>query len=170
MNRRRKHVLQTKEKEICWPQENRHFAKALGARGDNLVEVEFEDGTSSLVLLPARFNKKLWIRSGTFLVVEQQSGKETGDKGRISGTIEDVLYKNDIDHLRRQKFWPAAFESKTSKAAEVTVPVGDGGDSDSSSDGNRSPLQPNNNRPNISYFELEDSESDAEESRCPEIH
>jgi hypothetical protein len=81
------------------------------------LQVEFEDGTSSLVLLPARFNKKLWIRSGTFLVVEQQSGKETGDKGRISGTIEDVLYKNDIDHLRRQKFWYASLHRDCTSSA-----------------------------------------------------
>jgi len=167
MNRRRKHVLQTKEKEIEWPQENRHFAKALGARGDNLVEVEFEDGSASLVLLPARFNKKLWIRAGTFLVVERQpqpAGDAPAGKARISGTIEDVLYKDDIDHLRRQKFWPAAFESRTTRIEEVAAPLEDLGDSGSSSDGGRSPLQPNNNRPNISYFELEDSDSEAEGS------
>ena len=71
------------------------------------MQVEFEDGTASLVLLPARFNKKLWIRAGTFLVVEQQlsGGEAPSGKARISGSIEDVLYKDDIDHLRRQKFW-----------------------------------------------------------------
>lgn len=162
MNRRRKHVLQTKEKEIEWPQENRHFAKALGARGDNLVEVEFEDGTASLVLLPARFNKKLWIRGGTFLVVETQPhGDAPGVKARISGTIEDVLYKDDIDHLRRNNLWPAAFETRSSKVEEVAPSAISERGYHSSSDGDRSPLRPNNNRPNISYFDLDDSDSDA---------
>lgn len=56
---------------------------------------------------------------------------------------------------------PAAFETKPSKAEVAAAPEGDS-DSDNSSDGDRSPLQPNNNRPNISYFDLEDSDSETE--------
>ena len=74
------------------------------------VQVEAPDGQNSLVLLPARFNKKLWVRRGGYLIVQRQgqgaepakevSGKDA-HKSRISGTIEAVLFAADIAELQR---------------------------------------------------------------------
>ena len=73
-----------------------------------ISQVEFPNKTASLVLLPARFNKKLWIRKGSYLIVEQATEQlDSKDKARISGTIEAVLYDHDLAALQKQGCWCA---------------------------------------------------------------
>ena len=69
------------------------------------LQVEFTDGSSSLVLLPAKFRKKLWIRKGNFLIIEQIHKAESKGKNRITGSIEAVLSHNDIKDLIQRRLW-----------------------------------------------------------------
>lgn len=66
-------------------------------------QVYFVDGTSSLVLLPAKFNKKLWIGKGSYLIVEQN--RSSTDKDRITGSIDRVLHEGDVKELMKQGLW-----------------------------------------------------------------
>lgn len=63
------------------------------------------DGSSTLVLLPAKFKKKIWVKKGSYLIVEdsQKAGK-TG-KSRISGSIETILSDEDVEDLLRKGLW-----------------------------------------------------------------
>ena len=69
------------------------------------LQVDFPDGASSLVLLPAKFRKKLWIRKGNFLIIEQIHKAESKGKGRISGSIEAVLGQDEIEDLVQRRLW-----------------------------------------------------------------
>ncbi len=40
----------------------------------NYSQVEFPDGRQTLVLMPAKFNKKLWVKRGGFLLIEDSMG------------------------------------------------------------------------------------------------
>ena len=63
-------------------------------------QVEFPDGRSTLCLLPAKFHKKLWVRKGSFLVVEDAPA--AGEEGsRVTGQIVAVLYADHVKQLRR---------------------------------------------------------------------
>lgn len=63
------------------------------------------DGSSALVLLPARFRKKIWVRRGSYLIVEQTPHADNTSRERISGSIETVLSKEDIKELQQQGSW-----------------------------------------------------------------
>ena len=62
--------------------------------------MEFPDGRSTLALLPAKFHKKLWVRKGSYLIVEDAA--EAGDEGsRVTGLVAAVLYADHVKQLRR---------------------------------------------------------------------
>lgn len=155
MTRRRKHIIQSLSQEIQPPKEDQHIVKALGSRGDNLIEVEYPAGGTGLVLLPARFNKKLWIRRGGYLIVQHQLGKDIGSRSRISGTIESVLYPEDIAFLQEKGCWPMEFKSSRNEAQSTAVTLEHSlegqQEAGSDSDDDLPPLQPNINRPVITY-------------------
>lgn len=72
MSRRRKHLtLAMDQADARPPAAGESIVRALGARGGNVVEVERADGARTLVLMPAKFNKKLWVRRGGYLVVDE---------------------------------------------------------------------------------------------------
>lgn len=114
---RRKHLLQTLEQEVQPPSEGQHIVRAVGSRGSNIIEVEFPDSRSTLCLLPAKFHKKLWIRKGSFLIVED--APEASSEGqRVTGFVAAVLYADHVKQLRRMPgVWPPEFESNNSGSA-----------------------------------------------------
>ena len=60
-------------------------------------------------MLPAKFNKKLWIRRGGYLIIDQ--GKQDGDN-RVTGSIVAVLYEPDVRALKKLPgVWCAAAPS-----------------------------------------------------------
>ena len=61
-------------------------------------QVTLPGGRNTLCLLPAKFNKKLWIRRGGYLIIDQ--GEQGGDN-RVTGTITAVLYEPDVRALKK---------------------------------------------------------------------
>ena len=64
----------------------------------NVPQVEFPDGRRTLAMLPARFNKKLWVRRGGYLIIEE--GVAEG-AGAVSALIVSVLYVDGVRALRK---------------------------------------------------------------------
>lgn len=60
-------------------------------------QVQFPDGRNTLCLLPAKFHKKLWIKKGNFLIVEDAAEAD----GRVTGQILSVLFADHVKQLRR---------------------------------------------------------------------
>lgn len=101
----RKHV--TAPDYVEAPHDGQQIVQALGSRGSNLIEVELASGEHTLCLLPARFNKKLWVKRGGFLIV---SIGDVDDTESVTGTIVHVLYEADVRRLKSMtNVWPAAF-------------------------------------------------------------
>ena len=65
MSKSRKHVvdqlLHGKESTV---NEDERVVRVVEARGRNQLEVSFPDGSTTLCLIPAKFQKKIWIRKG----------------------------------------------------------------------------------------------------------
>jgi translation initiation factor IF-1 len=61
------------------------------------AQVEFPDGRTTLCLMPAKFHKKLWIKNGNYLIVEEEAGAE----GRVTGQILAVLFTDHVKQLRK---------------------------------------------------------------------
>lgn len=65
------------------------------------MQVEYPDGHKTLCMLPSRFNKKLWIRRGGYLLIEEGVGQAVDDDNKVTGTINAVLYDEHIKELSR---------------------------------------------------------------------
>lgn len=86
--------------EIAPPTASQQIAKSLGTRGGNIVEVLFENGTSTLCIIPSKFNKKVWIRTGGLVIVEETVSEDTTAK--VTATVVSVLHDDHIKALRKQ--------------------------------------------------------------------
>lgn len=62
------------------------------------LQAETADGRSLLCYLPAKFNKKLWIKRGGYLIVEE-GDSDADDK--VTATIVKVLYEQDVKELKK---------------------------------------------------------------------
>ena len=119
---RKKHV----ESEYMYgdiqpPTDAQCIARALGTRGGNILEVEFEGGSTTLCMIPAKFNKKLWIRRGGLVVVEQTVTEATGAK--VTANVVAVLYAEHLKQFRKAGVHIPAF--RRADAAEQAVAAGD---------------------------------------------
>lgn len=84
-------------------------------------QVGFPDGRRTLVLLPARFHKKLWIKRGNYLIVEESC--EGGDAA-VTGQIVHVLFADDVKQLKKVPgVWPSEF-SGTAEADAAAAELG----------------------------------------------
>ena len=65
-------------------------------------QVEFPDGRSTLCLLPAKFHKKLWVKNGNYLIVED-APEAAGEGSRVTGQILAVLFADHVKQLKRME-------------------------------------------------------------------
>lgn len=64
-------------------------------------QVEYADGSTTLCMMPAKFNRKLWVRRGGFLIVESSPEAQQDKGSRVTGTICAVLYDEHIKQLKK---------------------------------------------------------------------
>ena len=69
--------------------------------GFNHVQVEYPNGSTTLCMMPAKFNRKLWVRRGGYLVIEPSLEAEQDANSRVTGTICTVLYDEHIKQLKK---------------------------------------------------------------------
>lgn len=83
------------------------------------AQVEYPDGRNTLCLMPNKFNKKLWVKRGGYLMIEEgvtetADGATAGSSGkasssaagsRITGTIIAVLYEEQMKELQKLGAW-----------------------------------------------------------------
>jgi len=87
--------------------------------------VERAGGGTTLCLIPAKFNKKLWFKRGGFLLIEEAPEAAADAASRVTGTILNVLYEEQIRQLKRTPgAWPPEFEA----AAAAAPPAAADGD------------------------------------------
>ncbi|GIL77429.1 hypothetical protein Vretifemale_6881 [Volvox reticuliferus] len=122
MSRSRKHVTLGLDEDVQPPGPGQSIVRALGSRGSNLIAVEFPDGRQTLVLMPAKFNKKLWVKRGGYLLVEDSPA--AGEDTKVTGTILSVLYDDHIKQLAKMPgVWPEEFVLKEEKSSiEKLIP------------------------------------------------
>ena len=63
-----------------------------------IVQAETADGRDLLCFLPAKFNKKLWIKRGGYIIVEEG---DVDVQDKVTATIVKVLYEQDVKALKK---------------------------------------------------------------------
>nr|CDJ95875.1 S1 domain containing protein [Haemonchus contortus] len=104
---KRRYITNKVESEYYTPVEGDIIAQVRNARGNNLHEVEDENGETYVASMPSKFRKAIWIRRGQFVVLRPI---EEGDK--VKAEIEHVLDEENILYIRSINKWPARFEEQ----------------------------------------------------------
>jgi len=72
------------------------------------AQVEKADGASTLIRIPAKFSKVLWVRKGTHVLAHIEPNLP--DDVKVTGELLRVLYKAQIREMRKDGTWPRAFD------------------------------------------------------------
>lgn len=77
------------------------IAKVSKAEGNNLYTVALPDGTPVLAELNPRFRSTIWVKRGTFVVLDARAMAERENK--LGGEIVNVV--RDEKAWRKQSYW-----------------------------------------------------------------
>ncbi|EFR03198.1 hypothetical protein MGYG_06197 [Nannizzia gypsea CBS 118893] len=111
MGKPRRKMLATAEETLYPPpalEEGQTIARVVKATGNNIYSVELPSKESILVELPARFRSTIWMKRGTFVVVDSTALEERDNK--LSGEIVNIV--RDDKAWRKADFWPKEFVKK----------------------------------------------------------
>jgi probable RNA-binding protein EIF1AD len=126
-----------------------------------MPQVELVGGRTTLAMLPNKFNKKLWIRKGGYVIVEEEE-KAAADS-KVSGLIISILYDEHIKQLKKRGEWPDEFSSDAREGKQLSSERDEGealeGSGEGEEDEDLPPLHKNTNRRQIVH-ELESDVSE----------
>lgn len=77
------------------------IAKVSKAEGNNLYSVELPDKTTTLAELNAKFRSTIWVKRGTYVVVDAGTLAERSNK--LGGEIVNVV--RDEKAWRKMSYW-----------------------------------------------------------------
>ncbi|OKL56272.1 hypothetical protein UA08_08483 [Talaromyces atroroseus] len=104
----KRRVLATAEETLYPPEtlsEGHQIARVIKATGNNLYSVEFPSKKTALVELPAKFRSTIWMKRGSFVVVDTNALEDRENK--LAGEIVNVV--RDEKAWRKAAFWPKEF-------------------------------------------------------------
>ncbi|EER38920.1 conserved hypothetical protein [Histoplasma capsulatum var. duboisii H88] len=104
----RRKLLATVEETLVAPDsllESHKIAKVIKATGNNVYAVELPSKETVLVELAARFRSTIWVKRGTYVLVDMAALEDRGNK--LSGEIINIV-RNEKE-WRKAHFWPKEF-------------------------------------------------------------
>ncbi|KAI7749306.1 hypothetical protein M8C21_023641 [Ambrosia artemisiifolia] len=164
----RKNLKRAVNDETLTLQPGQSIMQVVSLRGSNLIEVIDAKGEKALAIFPAKFQKSMWIKRGSFVVVDDSGREEAVESGRkVACVVLQVLFHEQVRVLQKSPEWPAIFKSAvmdSSSGNSHTEPstTQENDELDSSEDDGLPPLEANTNR-RIPPTELQ-SDTDSEDS------
>ncbi|CAO2654607.1 Nn.00g113400.m01.CDS01 [Neocucurbitaria sp. VM-36] len=112
MPRPKRNVLATIEDTITPPDTlpSEHLiARIVKAEGKNLYNAELPGGKAILAELEAKFRSTVWIKRGSYVVVDTSALADRENK--LDGEIVNVV--RDEKAWRKMSYWPKEFAKKS---------------------------------------------------------
>jgi probable RNA-binding protein EIF1AD len=100
----RRKVLATAEETLFPPDElaqGQLIGRVIKATGNNVYLVEYPSKARALVELPARFRSTIWIKRGSYVVVDTNALEDRDNK--LGGEIVNIV--RDEKAWRKAPFW-----------------------------------------------------------------
>ncbi|KAL6127969.1 hypothetical protein ACLB2K_071330 [Fragaria x ananassa] len=151
----RKNLKRAVEEKSLTLSDGHSIMQVVSLRGSNLIEVMDAKEEKYLALFPAKFSKSMWIKQGSFVVVDaSEKDKVIESGGKVACIVSQVLFFEQVRALRKSPGWPEIFKSTVSEEAcgslkgPTTKQEGNENDNedDSSDDDGLPPLEANMNR------------------------
>ncbi|KAL9610735.1 MAG: hypothetical protein Q9167_004598 [Letrouitia subvulpina] len=115
MGRPKRNFLATANETINPParlEEGHVIARIKKIEGNSLYDVELPSKEALLVELPPRFRSQIWIKRGSFVIVDTAAFAARNNK--LDGQIANVI--RDEKQWRKQPYWPKEFPKNPSFA------------------------------------------------------
>ncbi|KAI8593172.1 hypothetical protein BDZ88DRAFT_405734 [Geranomyces variabilis] len=167
---RKQHTSQEALESLPLPTPATPVARVIDNRGGGNYDVLIASNSDPaatetlIVSLPAKFRKLIWVKKGNFVII--QLADETSAGGKVGGEILNVLFPDQIKHIKSKGLWPEQFA--TSLSATATPPAEtDKGSADAESDSdNDDDLFVNSNR-RVQSSDEEESEEEEDGATPP---
>ena len=104
MGRPKRNLLATVEETLTPPDalsEGQSIARVTKAAGNNLYNADLPSGRPILVELPSRFRSTIWIKRGSYVVVDTKALADRDNK--LDGEIINVV--RDEREWKKQSYW-----------------------------------------------------------------
>lgn len=88
---------------------NQLIARVKQAAGNNLYHLELPSGEAVLAELPARFRSTIWIKRGSFVLIDTAALADRENK--LNGEIVNVVRNEKV--WRKMPYWPSEFTKKS---------------------------------------------------------
>ncbi|KAL6980873.1 hypothetical protein U1Q18_022510 [Sarracenia purpurea var. burkii] len=107
----RKNLKRATEEETLTLQRGQSIMQVVSLRGSNLIEIIDAKGESALALFPAKFQKSMWIKRGSFVVVDESGREEAIESGRkVACIVSQVLFHEQVRALQKSPEWSEIFK------------------------------------------------------------
>ncbi|WPH04417.1 S1-like domain-containing protein [Acrodontium crateriforme] len=90
--------------------ETQTIARLKQAAGKNLYHLELPDGETILAELPSKFRSTIWLKRGSYVVVDAAALADRDNK--LKGEIVNIV--GDEKAWRKMPYWPAEFTANKS--------------------------------------------------------
>ncbi|EAT76101.1 hypothetical protein HBI56_237370 [Parastagonospora nodorum] len=112
MPRPKRNLLATIDSTITPPDTlapGHYIARITTAAGNNLYNAELPDGKLVLAELEAKFRSTVWIKRGSYVVIDTSALADRDNK--LDGEIVNVV--RDEKAWRKMTYWPKEFVKKS---------------------------------------------------------
>jgi probable RNA-binding protein EIF1AD len=95
------------------PNETQLIARVVETLGQSQFKV-LTTTEELLASLPPKFQKTVWIKKGSFVIIELYQSTT-----KIEAEIVHILFKDDIKNLKQKKLWPNELELGLEESEEI---------------------------------------------------
>ncbi|RZC44181.1 hypothetical protein C5167_037127 [Papaver somniferum] len=107
----RKNLKRAAEEQGLTLQKDQCVMQVVSLRGSNSIEVLDANGKKLLALFPAKFQKSMWIKRGSFVVVDAGRIDEAIEAGsKVACIVTQVLFYEQVRLLQKSPDWPEIFK------------------------------------------------------------
>ncbi|XP_052627266.1 uncharacterized protein LOC128133763 [Lactuca sativa] len=163
----RKNLKRAVNDETLSLQPGQSIMQVVSLRGSNLIEIIDAKGDKALAIFPAKFQKSMWIKRGSFVVVDDSGREEAVESGRkVACVVLQVLFHKQVRVLQKSAEWPEIFKivimdtsnGNSEKSTQENEEL------ESSEDDGMPPLEANTNRRPAELRSDTESDSEIEDS------
>ena len=93
---------------------HQHIAQILRPAGSDLYSVRTPSAPEQLVEMPARFRGAIWVKRGSFVVIDTSAFE--GRANKLAGEIACVI--REEKEWRKMRYWPEEFRKKAEESSD----------------------------------------------------
>ncbi|CAL2258870.1 unnamed protein product [Prunus armeniaca] len=102
----RKNLKRAVEEENLTLKDGHSIMQVVSLCGSNLIEVMDAQGEKSLALFPAKFQKSMWIKRRSFVVVDASEKEKVVESGsKVACIVLQVLFYKQVRALKKSPKW-----------------------------------------------------------------